>query len=77
MTRTLPLPPALRRGDRVRLVAASSALAGGGRLEEGLALLESWGLVVEAEALAIQERRWGYLAGRDQERAAEIGRAHV
>jgi len=69
---SLPLPPPLRPGDRVRLVAASSALAEGGRLEEGLALLGSWGLVVDAEALAIRERRWGYLAGRDHERAADL-----
>ena len=74
MTRSplLPLPAPLRPGDRVRLVAASSALAEGGRLEEGLALLERWGLVVEAETLAIRERRWGYLAGRDHERAADL-----
>ena len=68
----LPLPPPLRPGDRVRLVAASSALAEGGRLEEGLALLGRWGLVVDGEALAIRERRWGYLAGRDHERAADL-----
>jgi muramoyltetrapeptide carboxypeptidase len=53
-------------------VAASSALAEGGRLEEGLALLGRWGLVVDGEALAIRERRWGYLAGRDHERAADL-----
>ncbi|MFM7265469.1 MAG: LD-carboxypeptidase [Cyanobium sp.] len=71
-TPTLPLPPPLRPGDRVRLVAASSALAEGGRLEEGVALLERWGLVVAAETLAIRGRRWGYLAGRDHERAADL-----
>jgi muramoyltetrapeptide carboxypeptidase len=69
---TLPLPPPLRPGDRVRLVAASSALAEAGRLEEGLALLARWGLVLEAEGLAVRERRWGYLAGRDHERAADL-----
>ena len=35
----LPLPPPLRPGDRVRLVAASSALSEGGGLEAGVALL--------------------------------------
>ena len=67
----LPLPPPLRAGDRVRLVAASSALADGERLEAGVALLRQWGLMVE-ERPALVGRRWGYLAGRDQERAADL-----
>ncbi|MEB3255992.1 MAG: LD-carboxypeptidase [Synechococcaceae cyanobacterium] len=70
--RPLPTPPPLRPGDRVRLVAASSALAESERLEAGLALLADWGLVVEGEAPTIRERRWGYLAGRDHERAADL-----
>jgi muramoyltetrapeptide carboxypeptidase len=70
--RVLPSPAPLLPGDRVRLVAASSALAEGGRLEAGLALLADWGLVAEQAALAIQQRRWGYLAGRDHERAADL-----
>lgn len=67
----LPLPPPLRAGDRVRLVAASSALVDGERLEAGMAVLRQWGLVVE-ERPALVGRRWGYLAGRDQERAADL-----
>jgi len=67
----LPLPPPLRAGDRVRLVAASSALADGERLEAGMALLRQWGLAVE-ERPALVGRRWGYLAGRDHERAADL-----
>jgi len=67
----LPLPPPLRAGDRVRLVAASSALADGERLDAGVALLRQWGLMVE-ERPALVGRRWGYLAGRDQERAADL-----
>ena len=67
----LPLPPPLRPGDRVRLVAASSALADGERLEAGVALLRQWGLAVE-ERPALVGRRWGYLAGRDHERAADL-----
>lgn len=67
----LPLPPPLRRGAMVRPVAASSALADGARLEEGLGLLRSWGLCVES-CPELPARRWGYLAGRDQERAADL-----
>ena len=68
---SLALPPPLRPGDRVRLVAASSALADGERLEAGVALLRQWGLAVE-ERPALVGRRWGYLAGRDHERAADL-----
>lgn len=67
-----PQPPALRRGDRVRLVAASSALEEIGRLQAGLAILAGWGLEVSGNPLAYGERRWGYLAGRDPERLADL-----
>jgi muramoyltetrapeptide carboxypeptidase len=68
----LPPPPPLRPGDRVRLVAASSALAESGSLDAGLALLTTWGLVVDPPPLPLPTRRWGYLAGRDAERAADL-----
>ncbi|MCX5932919.1 MAG: LD-carboxypeptidase [Cyanobacteria bacterium] len=64
------LPPPLRLGDRVRLVAASSALGESQRLEAGIAVLEGWGLTVELPF--VPERRWGYLAGRDHERLADL-----
>lgn len=67
----LPLPRPLQAGDRVAVVAASSCLEGEeaiGRLEAGMAILESWGLVVERRPL----RRWGYLAGEDFERAQDL-----
>ncbi|WP_255145727.1 LD-carboxypeptidase [Synechococcus sp. ATX 2A4] len=64
------LPPALRRGDRVRLVAASSALADVGRLQQGVAVLQSWGLTVEMPF--DPARRWGYLAGHDLQRRADL-----
>ncbi len=54
------------------LVAASSALEDSSRLESGLALLNDWGLAVETPKVPIHERRWGYLAGRDHERAADL-----
>lgn len=68
----LPLPPPLRPGDRVRLVAASSALDDSASLEAGIAVLRSWGLEVEARSGEIVGRRWGSLAGRDPERHADL-----
>ncbi|MEB3200450.1 MAG: LD-carboxypeptidase [Synechococcaceae cyanobacterium] len=67
-----PLPPPLQAGDRVRLVAASSALVDAGRLEAGIACLRDWGLQVEPAAPALVGRRWGYLAGRDDARADDF-----
>jgi muramoyltetrapeptide carboxypeptidase len=67
----LPLPAPLRRGDRLRPVAASSALEDGAKLAAGLDLLRQWGLVLE-ERPALVGRRWGYLAGSDAERAADL-----
>ncbi|MEB3335590.1 MAG: LD-carboxypeptidase, partial [Cyanobacteriota bacterium] len=68
-----PLPPPLRRGDRVRLVAASSALEGSSNLEAGMRILRGWGLEVD-DSSPLLGRRWGYLAGRDPERAADLAR---
>lgn len=68
-----PLPPPLRPGDRVRLVAASSALESDERLEAGIRILRAWGLEVEKNA-ALVGRRWGYLAGRDEERGDDLAR---
>jgi muramoyltetrapeptide carboxypeptidase len=66
-------PPPLRSGDQVAPVAASSALVdpqGLERLEAGIALLERWGL--ELQRQPVHERRWGYLAGRDGQRRADL-----
>jgi muramoyltetrapeptide carboxypeptidase len=68
----LPLPTPLRRGDRLRLVAASSALSEATRLNAGLALLASWGLDHTGDPAALVGRRWGYLAGQDRERRADL-----
>jgi len=71
--RTIRLPEPLRPGDRVQLVAASSALLGEeaqARLQAGIAVLEAWGLQVGHAPL--QGRRWGYLAGRDPERRGDL-----
>ncbi len=71
MRQQQPLPPPLRQGDRVQLVAASSALETSERLEAGIQVLRSWGLDVE-EPTGLVGRRWGYLAGRDDERASDL-----
>jgi muramoyltetrapeptide carboxypeptidase len=65
-------PQPLQPGDRVQLAAASSALQPEAleRLEAGISLLESWGLVVEPHPQPL--RSWGYLAGRDAERGADL-----
>jgi muramoyltetrapeptide carboxypeptidase len=71
--RKIRLPDPLRPGDRVQLVAASSALLGEdaqARLQAGIAVLEGWGLQVKPAPL--QGRRWGYLAGRDPERRGDL-----
>ncbi|MFN7227667.1 MAG: LD-carboxypeptidase [Synechococcaceae cyanobacterium] len=67
-----PPPPPLRRGDRVRLVAASSALDNATSLLAGIALLEDWGLVVTSDAADLVQRRWGYLAGSDGQRRSDL-----
>lgn len=68
----------LQPGDQVRLVAASSALLAEGvadRLRAGCSVLQSWGLEVpELQELEQRwlSRHWGYLAGRDSERLADL-----
>ena len=71
MAAPLSHPKPLRSGDRVRLVAASSALETGERLQLGMEVLRSWGLEVE-ERPELVGRRWGFLAGADQQRAADL-----
>ncbi|QCH15746.1 LD-carboxypeptidase [Synechococcus sp. CB0101] len=65
-------PAPLRRGDRVQLAAASSALQADAlqRLEGGIAVLESWGLQVDPHPEPL--RRWGHLAGTDHERLDDL-----
>lgn len=66
------LPPPLRAGDRVQLVAASSALESRERLEAGVQVLRSWGLEVDHKGAGLVGRRWGYLAGTDAVRAEDL-----
>jgi muramoyltetrapeptide carboxypeptidase len=69
---TVDLPPALKKGDRVRLVSPAS-FPSVEWLNESIHILESWGFVVEVGRHAMAE--WGYMAGRDHERIADLNDA--
>ena len=60
----------LRKGDAAATVAPSSALSSDQRLLDGLSILRSWG--IHPLAQNVSDRQWGYLAGRDQERLADL-----
>jgi muramoyltetrapeptide carboxypeptidase len=64
-------PPALRPGDRVRVVAPSGPVDD--RLNRGIEVLEGFGLRVELGAHV--HRNDGYLAGTDAERLADLDAA--
>ncbi len=65
-------PPRLRPGDRVGVVAPASPHYQRTALERGIRTLEEWGFeVVRGKHL---ERRHGYLAGTDAERAEDLVR---
>jgi muramoyltetrapeptide carboxypeptidase len=64
-------PRALQAGDRVRVVAP--ARPGDARLERGIELLESFGLVVELGAHVYDS--YGYLAGTDADRLEDLNAA--
>lgn len=68
-------PPAVRRGDRVALVAPASPPEPE-HIAAASALLESWGLTVVLGAhVKRRDRTARYLAGSDQERAADLQQA--
>lgn len=64
-------PPALRPGDRVRVVAPAGVPDA--RLARGIQILEGFGLVVEPGAHLYD--RYGYLAGTDEDRLADLNAA--
>ncbi|WP_336052780.1 S66 peptidase family protein [Streptomyces sp. CA2R101] len=65
-------PPRLRPGDRVRIVSPASPPSREG-VARGVELLTSWGLRVEVGEHVFD--RWGYLAGRDEDRAFDLNSA--
>jgi len=72
MPKAIPtlVPPPLKRGDAVAIAAPSSALRDDNSLNRGISVLESWGLEVTSQNLAA--RHWGYLAGSDAQRRADL-----
>lgn len=73
MTTHLRWPAALVPGDRVSVAATSSRLTESSaleRLQAGIHILQSWGLDVDPHQ--VHRRQWGYLAGRDQDRRADL-----
>ncbi|GIF21489.1 peptidase S66 [Paractinoplanes tereljensis] len=64
-------PPALRPGDRVRVVAPAGVPDT--RLARGIQILESFGLVVEPGEHLYD--KYGYLAGTDEARLADLNAA--
>lgn len=63
-------PPRLRKGDLIGVVAPSSPQRDDARLQAGIAYLESQGYEVKLGENLWQ--RYGYLAGTDEERAADL-----
>ena len=62
-------PPRLRPGDTVGVARAGEQLGEPERAPAGVAALESWGLRVKL-ADHVNDRH-GYMAGRDEDRAAD------
>lgn len=65
-------PKALKRGDTVAIVAPSGPVEQES-LERGVRVFEELGLKVQFGDSVLQ--RWGYLAGKDNERALDLMRA--
>ncbi len=65
-------PPVLREGDLVRLVSPASSPEQAW-LDESVAVLEGWGLRVDVAPHAMD--RYGYMAGRDEDRLADLNEA--
>jgi muramoyltetrapeptide carboxypeptidase len=69
-TRAPRKPPRLRPGDTVGLVAPANPWANRSELLRGIAALEGWGLRVRLGEHV--NDRHGYMAGRDEDRAADL-----
>ncbi|MEY9909897.1 muramoyltetrapeptide carboxypeptidase [Catenulispora sp. MAP12-49] len=73
---TLLRPPALKPGDTVAVLCASSPVQSQQHLEQGLRAMKSVGLIPEVFATARDTGSvYDYLAGTDAERAAALTRA--
>jgi muramoyltetrapeptide carboxypeptidase len=65
-------PAALKEGDRVRVVAPGGPPTPA-LMDRGIQILRGWGLEVEVAPHVYD--RWGYLAGRDADRLADLNAA--
>jgi muramoyltetrapeptide carboxypeptidase len=63
-------PPRLRAGDTVGLVAPANPWSSRSDLQRGVKALEGWGLQVKLGPHV--NDRHGYMAGRDEDRAADL-----
>jgi muramoyltetrapeptide carboxypeptidase len=63
-------PPRLQPGDIVGLVAPANPWANRSELQRGIRALEGWGLNVKVGEHV--NDRHGYMAGRDEDRAADV-----
>jgi muramoyltetrapeptide carboxypeptidase len=66
------LPACVAAGEKVRLVSPASHPEAEW-IEESVRILEGWGLIAEVAGHALA--RWGYMAGRDSERLADLNEA--
>lgn len=66
------LPARVVAGDKVRLVSPASCPEPEW-IEESVRILQGWGLIAEVAEHALA--RWGYMAGRDSERLADLNEA--
>lgn len=66
------LPACVAAGEKVRLVSPAS-YPEAEWIEESVRILEGWGLIAEVAGHALA--RWGYMAGRDSERLADLNEA--
>ena len=71
-TSTARRPAALKEGDRVRVVAPGGPPTPA-LMDRGIQILRGWGLEVEVAPHVYD--RWGYLAGRDADRLADLNAA--
>ncbi|GAB2452292.1 LD-carboxypeptidase [Nocardia tengchongensis] len=62
-------------GDHLRLVCPASFPENPGAIDESAGVLSSWGLQVEIGEHALDRR--GYMAGRDQDRLADLNAAYT
>ena len=74
MARSTRKPRALTPGDRIGIVAPAGSTIDGRALPDAVATIEALGfrVTVGATAAGSTARRYGYLAGPDADRAAEI-----